>query len=116
MASEKLKKYLDLRAAKMDIEKQMKSLQADLLDEIGDEPIIYNGLRISQFSKATYKFDHIISWVETKKELKLIEDIAKAQLRNNSLGLSAFDEGNGEEVEVAVVNYSKPSIKVEILK
>lgn len=109
-------KYLDLRAKKMDLERQMKTLQDELLEEIGDVPIECDGLRLSVFSKATYKYDHIDEWVQEKAKLKTIEEKAKAQLRNNALGLSAFDEENGEEIIVANVVYSKPSIKVEIVK
>jgi hypothetical protein len=61
--------------------------------------------------KSTYKFDHIDLWKDKKAELKRLEDIAKASLKNGSV---AIDSDTGEEIPPAKVSFSKDSLIVKL--
>lgn len=107
---------LKLRARKLEIESKIKELTEPVLEYIGESSYEIDGVRISRTQKTTYEFKHIPSWVAKKAELDLIQNKAKAQFNNTSLGLVSVDEENGEIPDVATAKYSKPSVKVEVVK
>jgi len=114
-AVDPLEHYVYLKALKKKIDNSISMIQNSVIDEAKKYPeksFEHLGFNFElRNGKSTYQFDHIDLWKDKKTELKRLEEISKASLKNGSV---AIDSDTGEEIPPAKVSFSKDSLIVKL--
>lgn len=106
-----LEAYAKISIAKKKIDELLKSVldsAIDGFDSYDQKTVTHKGFEIRKTQSARYDFKNVTAWVNTKEELKKIEDYAKVAERNGE----ALILETGEIVEPAQKHYSSFGLSI----
>jgi hypothetical protein len=107
--------YTTLTEIKKEIEAHIAAIKEYAIKEAEKYPKKFNingyEYQLSE-GRAIYDYKHIEEWVEKNKEIKEIEEKAKAAAIQHAKGLNLIDV-NGEIIQPCIIKYSEPFLTIK---
>lgn len=107
-----LKAYVEIKRLSQLLDQIKDTLQDQAIGErmkYGKEEVVIDGYKVEQVpGRKNWKYDHSSQWQSINERRKAIESL----MQNSYAGASIIDGETGEEIEPALLSYSKETLRL----